>query len=64
MGPLTFVEHLNVRMDKLAKTLAIQSFGILPSIPTAVLHIGIGQVVTQGTQVASIFQKSMSQRND
>jgi len=43
MGPLTFVEHLNVRMDKLAKTLAIRSFGMPPSIPPAVLHIGLGQ---------------------
>jgi len=60
MGPLTFVEHLNVRMDKLAKTLAIQNFGIPPSIPPAVLHIGLGQPIIQGSLVASTCQKSMS----
>jgi len=60
MGPLTFVEHLNVRMDKLANTLAIQSFRIPPSIPPAVLHIGLGQAIIQGTPVASTFQKSLS----
>jgi len=60
MGPLTFVEHLNVHMDKLAKILAIQSFGIPPSIPPAVLHLGLGRAVIQGTLVTSTFQKSMS----
>jgi len=60
MGPLTFVEHLNVRMDKLAKTLAIRSFAIPPSIPPAVLHIGLGQAIIQGSLVASTFQKSLS----
>jgi len=63
MGPLTFVEHLNVRMDKLAKTLAIRSFGmppsIPPSIPPAVLHIGLGQAIIQRSLVASTFQKSL-----
>jgi len=59
MGPLTFVEHPNVRMDKLTKTLAIQSFGIPPSIPPAVLHLGLGQTVIQGSLVASTIQKSL-----
>jgi len=60
MGPLTFLEHLNVRMDKLTKTLAIRSFRIPPSIPPAVLHIRLGQAIIQGSLVASTFQKSLS----
>jgi len=57
MAPLTFVECLNVYMDKLAKTLAIRSFGRTQAIPTAVPLIGLGQVMIQGTLVASTFQK-------
>jgi len=47
-------------MDKLAKTLAIRSFGRTPAIPTAVPLIGLGQVMIQGTLVASTFQKSIT----
>jgi len=32
IGPLTFIEWLNVRMQKMAKTLAIRSFGRTPGI--------------------------------
>ena len=44
-GPLTFIEHINVRIDKLAKSLAIRSFGHLPNNPPAVLLIGMSQLV-------------------
>ena len=47
-------------MDKLAKTLTIRSFRKPPSIPPAVLHIGLGQAIIQGSLVASTFQKSLS----
>jgi len=59
-GPLTFVEHLNVQMDRLAKSLAIPSFGNLPSIPPAVPLIGMSQLVIQDTLIASTFQKSLT----
>jgi len=59
-GPLTFIEHLNVRMDKLAKSLAIRGFGHPPDTPPAVPMIGMSQLVIQNTLVASSFQKSMT----
>jgi len=36
------------------------AYEIPPSIPPALLHLGLGQAVIQGTLVASTFQKSMS----
>jgi len=63
MAPLTLVECLNVCMDKVAKTLAIRSFGRTPAIPTAVPLIGLGQVVIQGSLVASTFQKSLTRNS-
>ena len=60
-------QHLNVCLDKLAKTLAIQRIGKTPSIPTTVIVtqrttvplIRICQAVIQGTLVTSTFQKSL-----
>ena len=59
-GPLTFVEQLNVRMDKLAKTLAIRSFGQVVSIPSAVPLLGMSKVMVKGSLVVSNFQKSLA----
>jgi len=50
-------------MQKMAKTLAIRSFGRTPAIPTAVLLIGMGQVVIQGTLVALTFQKLLTRNS-
>jgi len=59
-GPLTCVEQLNVRMDKLAKTLAIRSFGQIVSIPAAVPLLGMSKVMVKGSLVVSTFQKSLA----
>jgi hypothetical protein len=60
MGPLTFVEQLNISMDTLAKMLATRSFGRIAPIPAAVPLIGMGQVMVKGSLVVSTFQKSLA----
>ena len=47
-------------MDKLAKTLAIRSFGQVVSIPSAVPLLGMSKVMVKGSLVVSTFQKSLA----
>ena len=43
VGPLTFLEHLNVRMDSVVKSIALRNLGRLQQIPQP-LSLGYGTI--------------------
>lgn len=59
IGPLTFLETLNVRMDSLAKRIAVNNLGqsqLLLPLST----VGYGTVIVGGQLVSSRLQQSLS----
>ena len=59
IGPLTFLETLNVRMDSLAKRIAVNNLGqsqLLLPLST----VGFGTVIVVGHLVSSRLQQSLS----
>lgn len=59
-GPLTFLEHLNCRMDNLAKNIACSTIPPTNHIPaTSTVTIGLGTIHHHGTFITSKIQKSL-----
>ena len=58
VGPLTFLEHLNVRMDSVAKSITLRNLGRSQQIPQP-LSLGYGTISVGGILVASRVQQSL-----
>jgi len=61
IGPLSFIEHLNVKMDALAKRIAISHFHTVPR-PLVSYPFGIGTITVGGHPIVSTVQKAIVDR--
>jgi len=61
IGPLSFIEHLNDRMDTLAKRVAVSHFNVIPhDLDTC--SFGIGTISVGGHPIVSTRQKVINAR--